>query len=144
MNPHTHQVFVGSSTPKWIPKFSERNCRGQNSLPQRVLYIIEKLLKHRCLNWVCIAHLDIWNISYEQKKGWESTRFPCMQVTCDILLQSSRRRLQLCFRPHRNRRSTCQVMHPQSCESPNWGNFGTPTLESWDKKPFGCGPRGEA
>jgi hypothetical protein len=35
-------------------------------------YIIEKLLKHRCLKWACITHLDIWNISYGQKKGRES------------------------------------------------------------------------
>jgi hypothetical protein len=37
-----------------------------------VLYIIEKRLKHRCLKWAFIAHLDIWNISYGQKKGRES------------------------------------------------------------------------
>jgi len=33
-----------------------------------VLYIIGKLLKHRCLKWARIAHLDIWNTSYGQKK----------------------------------------------------------------------------
>jgi hypothetical protein len=27
----------------------------------------------------------------------------------------------------------------QSRKSPNFGDFGTPTWESWDKKPFGCG-----
>jgi hypothetical protein len=37
-----------------------------------VLYIIGKLLKRRCLKWACIAHLDIWNTSYDQKKGRES------------------------------------------------------------------------
>jgi hypothetical protein len=37
-----------------------------------VLYIIEKLLEPRCLKWACIAHLDIWNTSYDQKKGRES------------------------------------------------------------------------
>jgi len=31
---------------------------------------------------------------------------------------------------------------PKSQES-HFGNFGTPTWESWDKKPFGCGPHGE-
>ncbi len=31
-------------------------------------------------------------------------------------------------------------MVPQSCGSPNLGNFETPTWESQDKKPFGCGP----
>jgi hypothetical protein len=29
-------------------------------------------LKHTCLKWACIAHLDIWNTSYDQKKGRES------------------------------------------------------------------------
>ncbi len=33
-------------------------------------------------------------------KSWESTRFPCVKVVCDIPLKSSRRGLQLCFRPH--------------------------------------------
>jgi hypothetical protein len=33
---------------------------------------LENLLKHRCLKWACIAHLDIWNTSYGQKKGLES------------------------------------------------------------------------
>jgi hypothetical protein len=29
-------------------------------------------LKQRCLKWARIAHLDIWNTSYGQKKGRES------------------------------------------------------------------------
>jgi hypothetical protein len=29
-------------------------------------------LEHRCLKWALIVHLDIWNISYGQKKGRES------------------------------------------------------------------------
>jgi hypothetical protein len=37
-----------------------------------VLYINEKLLKRKCLKWARIAHLDIWNTSYGQKKGRES------------------------------------------------------------------------
>jgi len=37
-----------------------------------VLYIIEKLLERKCLKWARIAHLDIWNTSYGQKKGRES------------------------------------------------------------------------
>ncbi len=32
-------------------------------------------------------------------------------------------------------------MDPQSCGSPNFGNFGTPTLESRDKMLFGCWSR---
>jgi hypothetical protein len=64
-------------------------------------------------------------------KSWESPQF---------LLKISQQGLIFCFRPHRNRRSEREVMGPQSCGSPNYGNFGTPTLESKDKKPFGRGP----
>jgi hypothetical protein len=37
-----------------------------------VLYIIEKILKRKCLKWARVAHVDIWNTSYGQKKGRES------------------------------------------------------------------------
>jgi len=37
------------------------------------ILIIEKLLERRCLKWACIAHLDIWNTSYGQKKGGSLT-----------------------------------------------------------------------
>jgi hypothetical protein len=60
---------VGSWSPKWTPESSECDCRGQNSLLGKVLYIIGKILKCRCLKWAHIAHLDIWNTSYGQKKG---------------------------------------------------------------------------
>jgi hypothetical protein len=63
---------VGSWSPERTPEFSERNFRGQNSSPCSVLYIIEKLLKRRCLKWARIAHLDICNASYGQKNGRES------------------------------------------------------------------------
>jgi len=36
------------------------------------LYIIEKILKLRCLKWACMTHLDIWHTSYGQKNGRES------------------------------------------------------------------------
>jgi hypothetical protein len=38
----------------------------------RILYIIGKLLKRRCLKWARMTHLDISNTSYGQKKGRES------------------------------------------------------------------------
>jgi hypothetical protein len=50
MNSH-----VGSWSPKWTPKISERNRRGQNPSPYKVLYIIGELLKHRCLKWARIC-----------------------------------------------------------------------------------------
>jgi hypothetical protein len=63
---------VGSWSPKWSPKSSKRNCRGQNLMHWKVIYIIGKLSKRRCLKWALITHLDIWNTSYGQKKGQES------------------------------------------------------------------------
>jgi hypothetical protein len=59
-------------------------------------------------------------------KSQESPWIPCVQVACDIPLQRSWQGLQLYFRPHVNRRSPHQIMGPQSCKSPNLGNFGTP------------------
>jgi hypothetical protein len=55
---------------RWTPECSESDCRGQNKMDWRNFYIIKKLLKLRCLKWARITHLDIWNISYGQKKGW--------------------------------------------------------------------------
>jgi len=57
---------------RWTPKCSESDCKGQNLMAWRVIYIIGKLLKRKCLKWARITHLDIWNISYGQKKGRES------------------------------------------------------------------------
>jgi len=54
------------------PESLRNDCRDQNPLVWRVLYIIKKLLKRKCLKWARITHLDIWNTSYGQKKGWES------------------------------------------------------------------------
>jgi hypothetical protein len=146
---------VGNCNPKTIPKFLERNYRGQNPFPWGVFYIIGKILKCKCLKWAHIAHLDIWNtkkgwlkerlgvkvaVWLPTTKSWESTRFPCVQATRNIPLKSSWRGLQLCFRPHCDRRFAQEVMRPQSRGNPSCENFGTPTWESRDKKPFGCGP----
>jgi len=56
----------------WTPETSKSDCRGQNSMAYGVLYINGKILKRRCLKWARIAHSDIWNTSYGQKKGRES------------------------------------------------------------------------
>jgi hypothetical protein len=50
-------------------------------------------------------------------KNRESTRLPCMQVPCNIPLESSQRGLQLCFKPHLNQRSAHKVIEPQSRKS---------------------------
>jgi len=68
------------------------------------------------------VRLTIW---FPTIKSQESPQFPCVQVACDIPLKSFQWGLQLFFRPHLNQRSTHKVMGPQSCESPNFGNFET-------------------
>jgi len=60
-----------------------------------------------------------------------------------MALESSRRELQDCFRPHLNQRSEQEVMDAQSPRSPTWDNFGTPPWESREKVPFGCSARRE-
>ncbi len=51
---------------------SEFNCRGQNTSPWGVPYIIGNLSKCKCRKWPCMSHLDIWITSYGKKKGRES------------------------------------------------------------------------
>jgi hypothetical protein len=78
--------------------------------------------------------LPVWLPTTE---SWKSTRFPCVQVACDASLESSQRGLQLWFKPCCNRRSAPEVIVLQSYGTPILGDFGTPTWESRDKKPFG-------
>ncbi len=59
-------------------------------------------------------------------KSQESTWFSCVQVACNMLLKSSQRGLQLCFKPHPDRRSTHEVIALQGCGSPILGNFRLP------------------
>jgi hypothetical protein len=67
-------------------------------------------------------------------KSRESTRFTWLQTKCHILLESSWRELQLCFRPRRNPRSARKVMRLQSRRSPGWRSFGTPMRESRESR----------
>jgi hypothetical protein len=137
---HTPEMGTWESSETF--KNLELNCRGQNTLPWTVLYTVGNVLKRRCLKWPLMGHSDICSTSYVWKKGQESNCresnwqfdsrplkgwFPSFQETCDIPLESSQRGLQLCFRPHCNRRSTQEVMHPQSCGTPSCCNFGTPS-----------------
>jgi hypothetical protein len=57
---------------RWTRESSESDCRGQNPLDWKILHIIGNILKIRCLRWARMTHLDTWNRSYGQKKGWES------------------------------------------------------------------------
>jgi hypothetical protein len=139
---------VGSWSPKRTPESSERDCRGQNSSPWGVLYIIGKLLKCRCLklgSHGSFGHLKhkLWAkerprvklpVWLPTTKSRESTRFTWLQMTCHIPLESSWQELQLCFRLHFDPRSDRKVMGLQSPGSPRWRDFGTPTRESRERK----------
>jgi len=76
-------------------------------------------------------------------KSRELTRFRCVQEQCDTPLERSRRRLQVCLKPHPNPRSGWEVMSAQSPGSPNRDSFGTPLWESREKVSFGCKCGGE-
>jgi hypothetical protein len=60
-----------------------------------------------------------------------------------MVLKSSRRELQGCFRPHPNQRFEQEVMDAQSPKTTIRDSFGTPLWESWEKVPFGCSLDGE-
>jgi len=57
---------------RWTPETSKSYYRGQTLMSCGFPYIVGKILKRRCLKWARIAHSDIWNTSYGQKKGRES------------------------------------------------------------------------
>jgi len=136
----THTPQIGTRESSGTPKTLELDCRGQNTSHWGVFYIIEKLLKCRCRKWPHMDHLDIYSTCYGKKKGlgvklpiwlpttkrWESTQPQCVQVEYDTPLESSRGEIQLCFRPHPNRRSEQRVMIVQSLGSPNRDYFETP------------------
>jgi hypothetical protein len=75
------------------------------------------------------------------------TRFPYVQVACNMPLESSWQGLQLQFILHPDSRSTQEIIVSQSCGTSSLGDFGTPKWtpiwESQDKKSFGCHSRGE-
>jgi len=56
----------------WSIKSLENDCKGQNTLDCKVIYIIGKVLEHKCVKWARMTHLDTLNTSYGQKKGHES------------------------------------------------------------------------
>jgi hypothetical protein len=119
-----------------------------------VFYIFGKVLKCKCPKWLRMSHLDIFSTSYGWKKGREPNwqfDFRSLKVgnrpdpgVCDTRLERSQGELQVCFRPHPNRRSEREVMNAQSFRSPNWDNFGTPLWESREKMSFGCKCNGKA
>jgi len=60
-----------------------------------------------------------------------------------MALESSRRELQLWFRTCPDPSSGRGAVAVQSPGTPTRDSFGTPTWESWEKRPFGCSLGGE-
>ncbi len=84
--------------------------------------------------WIKLA---VWLLT---TKSRESTQFLCVQVACDIPLINKGYNFASDLILIEG---LSQSYGLQSCGSTNFCNFGIPSWESRDKKPFGCGPRGE-
>jgi hypothetical protein len=67
-----HTPKSGKLESPETPENSNLDFRHQISSHYSVLYVIEKVLKCRCLKWPRTSHLDICSLSYGQKKGRES------------------------------------------------------------------------
>jgi hypothetical protein len=65
----THTPKSGKLESSGTPENSELDYRGQIFSHSSVLGVIGKFLKHRCLKWSCMSHLDICSPSYGQNKG---------------------------------------------------------------------------
>jgi len=133
---------------RWTPKTLESDFRGQNSMNCGVFYIIGKLLKLRYLKWALIAHLDIRNTSYGQKKGRESncqfdSRLEKVKNRPDLLvcrwhatyrLKALDESYNFALNCTSIRGLFVKLWGLQSRGSPSWRNFGTFTRESRERK----------
>jgi hypothetical protein len=141
-------------TPKWTPIVRIGVLNGLPNLQSAIVGVKTHWFKEILYHWkdietymfkmsshdpfVYLKH-KLWSkerlgvklvVWLSSTKSRELTRFPNVQEMCDILLENSRRGIQLCFRPHYNRRCARQGMGPQSCKSPNCANFGSPGTQS--------------
>jgi hypothetical protein len=91
---------------------------------------IEHLQHKLCTKEKPRVKLAVW---LPTTKIWESTWPRCVRIKCNTPLENFQGALQVCFKPHPNRRSKQGVMSCQSPESPNRDSFGTPPWESREK-----------
>jgi hypothetical protein len=68
----TQTPECGNLESSGTPATSELNCRGQNTSPRGVLYIVGKVSKCGCRKWPRMGHSNIFITSYSQNKGRES------------------------------------------------------------------------
>jgi len=143
---------------QWTPKSLRNNYKGPNPLVWKVLYIIRKLLKLRCLKWAHITQLDFWNTSYGQKKGresnWQFDSQPQKVGNCPDFLTNKWRATYRWKALDEGYNFTSGLISIEGLHTKLWGPkvtgvltlaiSGTPIWESRDKMPFRCGPRGKA
>jgi len=150
------ELPLGELESWWTPKFLENNCKGQNSLNRKVLYMIGKLLKRRCLKWARMTHLDTQNTSYGQKKGrgsnWQFDSQPLKVENHPDFLTCKWRAKYRWKSPDKGYNFALSFISIGGLHIKLWtfkvmkvsifGNFGTPILESWNKMTFECWPHG--
>jgi hypothetical protein len=143
--------FVGT------PEISQFDFRGQNTSHWYLLCIIGKLSKGRCRKWARMSHLDIFSTSYDKKKGRKSN----WQFDSRLVKVGNWPEPCVCRWNETNHWKALKKgynfvldfiaiksLHKKLCTLKVVGVLvvrisGLPTWESQDKKPFGCGPRGE-
>jgi hypothetical protein len=82
MNPHTHKwtPMLGIGVLNGFLNFQNIIAGVKTHCLEKKHYITETLLKRRCLKWARIAHLDVWNTNYGQKKvrsqNWQFDSLP--------------------------------------------------------------------
>jgi hypothetical protein len=117
-------------------------------------------LKYRCLEWARIAHLDIWNTSYGQKKARESNSRESASFDSRSLEVGNRPKILATYRwkaldesyNFASDRIAIGALHKKLCALkilglPTGGISGVPRRSPGSpgrEKPFGCRPRGEA
>jgi hypothetical protein len=149
---------VGSWHLERTPESLEHNCKGQNSSPWGVFYIIGKLLKCRCLKWSHMVHLDIWNTSYGQKKSresnWQFDSWPLNVGNRPDLLGCRRRATYRWKALDESYNFALDRTSIRGLFAKLWGSkvpgvpsgeiSGLPRESPGREKPFRCRPRGEA
>ncbi len=60
--------------PKWVSTLRGGDPRDFQMFKEQFegSKLIENFLKHKCLKWVHMIHLNTYNTNYGLKKGWES------------------------------------------------------------------------
>jgi hypothetical protein len=134
----------GLGSPPWLPKTQSSIARVKKPCLDVFFLPLERSWSVDVENGLALAiRTSVAQVMYERNVGSQTgsrelTQPRCVQVDFNTSLDSSQGDLQVCFKPHPNRRSEQGVMSCQSPRSLNRDNFETPPCESREKVPFGC------